>query len=138
MASVEELQEQIELQPKIVEGLKEVNKRLDRQVLHLRQLEEVEHEIRLQEEQELKKLQAVGDEYDQVSKQQRIMQVLMLCRNSRPSTGTRRRRSRGRAGCSRRTSPTWEYLFLSQSNIQKTLQLLKLGDESDATHVFFN
>lgn len=28
--------------------------------------------------------------------------------------------------------------FLSQSNIQKTLQLLKLGDESDATHVFFN
>ena len=94
MASVEELQEQIELQPKIVEGLKEVNKRLDRQVLLLRQLEEVEHEIRLQEEQELKKLQAVGDEYDQVSKQQRIMQVLVLCRNSRPSTGTRRRRSR--------------------------------------------
>ena len=50
VASVEELQEQIELQPKIVEGLKEVNKRLDRQVLLLRQLEEVEHEIRLQEE----------------------------------------------------------------------------------------
>ena len=119
MASVEELQEQIELQPKIVEGLKEVNKRLDRQVLLLRQLEEVEHEIRLQEEQELKKLQAVGDEYDQVSKQQRIMQVLMLCRNSRPSTGTRRRRSRGRAGCSRRTSPTWEYLFYRRATFRR-------------------